>query len=160
MTLCTHKNDKLERISEVGFKLERDIQRLTEDNLNIIFGLDFVCTEFQLNDLRIDSLAFDNETNSFVIIEFKRDKNFSVIDQGYAYLAMLLKYKADFILEYNEQKDIILRKNDVDWSQSRVMFIAPQFTKYQQKAIEFKDLPIELWEISKYSNETILFGTS
>ncbi len=158
MTLCTHNNDKLERISEVGFKLERDIQRLTEDNLNIIFGLDFVCTEFQLNDLRIDSLAFDNETNSFVIIEFKRDKNFSVIDQGYAYLAMLLKYKADFILEYNEQKDIILRKNDVDWSQSRVMFIAPQFTKYQQKAIEFKDLPIELWEISKYSNETILFN--
>ncbi len=71
---------------------------------------------------------------------------------------MLLNNKADFILEYNEQKDNILRRNDVDWSQSRVIFISPQFTKYQQKAIEFKDLPIELWEISRYSNENILFN--
>ncbi len=71
---------------------------------------------------------------------------------------MLLNNKADFILEYNERKENFLKKNDVDWSQSRVIFIAPQFTKYQQQAIEFKDLPIELWEISKYTNNTILFN--
>ncbi len=158
MTLFSLKNDKLERINKVNFKLERDIQTLTEDNLTEIFGLEFVRTEFQLNNLRIDSLAFDNETNSFVIIEYKRDKNFSVIDQGYAYLALLLNNKADFILEYNECKEKFLRKDDVDWSQSRVIFVSPQFTKYQQQAIEFKDLPIELWEISKYTNNTILFN--
>lgn len=158
MPLFSLKKDKLERINKVDFKLERDIQRLTEENLNEVFGLEFVRTEFQLNNLRIDSLAFDNETKSFVIIEYKRDKNFSVIDQGYAYLALLLNNKADFILEYNERKEKILRKDDVDWSQSRVIFISPQFTKYQQQAIEFKDLPIELWEINKYPNETILFN--
>ena len=158
MTLFSLKNDKLERINKVNFKLERDIQTLTEDNLNEVFGLEFVRTEFQLNNLRIDSLAFDNETNSFVIIEYKRDKNFSVIDQGYAYLALLLNNKADFILEYNEQKEKFLRKDDVDWSQSKVIFVSPQFTKYQQQAIEFKDLPIELWEISKYTNNTLLFN--
>lgn len=115
-------------------------------------------TEFPLNSLRVDTLAFDKETNSFVIIEYKRDKSFSVIDQGYAYLALLLNNKADFILEYNELKKNILKKGDVDWSQSRVIFVSPQFTRYQQQAIEFKDLPIELWEISKYINGNILFN--
>lgn len=158
MTLFSLKNGKLERINKISFKLEKDIQKLTEENLNEIFGLEFVKSEFQLNKLRIDTLAFDNETNSFVIIEYKKDRNFSVIDQGYAYLALLLNNKSDFILEYNEHKDDFLRKKDIDWSQSRIIFIAPQFTRYQQQAIEFKDLPIELWEISKFTNSNILFN--
>ncbi|GIX43580.1 MAG: hypothetical protein KatS3mg129_3313 [Leptospiraceae bacterium] len=108
--------------------------------------------------MRIDTLAFDNETKSFVIIEYKKDKNFSVIDQGYAYLALLLNNKADFILEYNECKNESLKKENVDWSQSRVIFISPQFTKYQKQAINFKDLSIELWEVRKYENNTILFN--
>jgi predicted transport protein len=29
------------------------------------------------------------------------------------------------------------------------------FTNYQRKAIEFKDLPIELWEIKKYTNDIV-----
>lgn len=96
---------------------------------------------------------------TFVIIEFKRDKNVSVIDQGYAYLALLLNNKADFILLYNETGEKkTLRKNEVDWSQSRVIFISPSFTTYQRKAIEFRDLPIELWEVEIYSNNTILFN--
>lgn len=158
MPLFSINQGKLDRINKINFKLEKEIQKLTEENLDEIFTLEFVRTEFQLNNLRIDSLAFDNETNSFVIIEYKRDKNFSVIDQGYAYLALLLNNKAEFILEYNEQKEKYLRREDIDWSQSKVIFVSPQFTKYQQQAIEFKDLPIELWEISKYTNKTILFN--
>lgn len=102
-------------------------------------------------------IVSDWDTNSFVIIEFKRDKNVSVIDQGYAYLALLLNNKADFILLYNEtgEKKTL---NEVDWSQSRVIFISPSFTTYQRKAIEFRDLPIELWEVEIYSNNTILFN--
>lgn len=82
----------------------------------------------------------------------------SVIDQGYAYLALLLNYKAEFILVYNEMQKGSLRKNDVDWTQSRVIFISPFFTTYERKAIDFKDLPIELWEVKLYSNNTILFN--
>ncbi len=61
------------------------------------FWFDFVKSEFQLNDLRMDTLAFDKETKSFVIVEYKKSSTFSVIDQGYAYLALLLNNKADFI---------------------------------------------------------------
>lgn len=158
MPLFSINNEKLERVKKIDFKLERDLQKLTEDNLKEIFGLEMVQSEFQLNKLRIDTLAFDNESNSFVIIEYKRGANFSVIDQGYAYLALLLNNKAEFILEYNERMDTNLRRNDVDWSQSRVIFVAPQFTTYQRKAIEFKDMAFELWESTRYDNGTILYN--
>lgn len=158
MVLFSIRGEKLDKVPRIEFKLEKDIQRITEQNINKIFGLNFIKSEFRLNDLRMDTLAFDEENNSFVIIEYKKSSNFSVIDQGYAYLALLLNNKADFILEFNESKEKFLRKDDVDWSQSRVIFIAPQFTKYQRQAIEFKDLPIELWEVTKYKNDTILFN--
>lgn len=152
------KNKKIEKINRISFSLEKDIQNITENNLDLIFNLEFVKSEFQLNDLRIDTLAFDNENRSFVIIEYKKNSNFSVIDQGYSYLSLLLNKKADFVLEYSNIKNELIKKNDIDWSQSKVIFIAPNFTKYQQKSIGFKDLPIELWEISKYENDLILFN--
>jgi len=148
---------KLEHIKDVPFKLEKEIQKLTEENLNILLGLDFIKSEFSLNNFRIDTLAFDNEAKAFVIIEYKKDKNFSVIDQGYAYLSLMLNNKADFILEYNESKSKTLKRNDVDWSQSKVIFVSPMFTTYQREAINFKDLPIELWEIKKFENNTLSF---
>lgn len=107
--------ENLESIKEVTFKLEREIQKLTEENMNTVLKLDFVKSEFSLNQFRI---------------EYKRDKNFSVIDQGYAYLSLMLNNKADFILEYNEIKKKTLKRNNVDWSQSKVIFISPSFTTY------------------------------
>jgi len=145
-------------IKEQTFKLEKDIQKLTENNLEIIFGLDFVRNEFPLTNFRIDTLAFDNESKSFVIIEYKKDRNFSVIDQGYAYLSLMLNNKADFILEYNERKEKTLKRDDIDWSQSKVIFISPSFTSYQRESINFKDLPIELWEIKKYENGVVSYN--
>ncbi|MAN29141.1 MULTISPECIES: DUF5655 domain-containing protein [Mesonia] len=147
----------LEYIKEKPFRLEKEIQELTESNLKTILGLDFVKSEFSLNNFRIDTLAFDKEANAFVIIEYKRDKNFSVIDQGYAYLSLMLNNKADFILEFNENLDKTLKRNDVDWSQSRVLFVSPAFTNYQREAINFKDLPIELWEVKRFENNTVSF---
>lgn len=157
MPIFKFNNGQLNRIKKISFKLEKDIQKITEDNLQSILNLQMVKSEFTLNNLRIDTLAYDNENNSFVIIEYKRDKNFSVIDQGYAYLSLMLNNKADFILEYNENCDKNLKRNDVDWSQSNVIFISPLFSKYQQQAINFKDLPIELWEISRYNNDLIQY---
>ena len=155
MDLYKLNKTNLEEIKNVPFKLEKEIQNLVEENLEILFGLEFVKTEFQLNGLRIDSLGFDQQSKSFVIIEYKKGKSYSVIDQGYSYLSLLLNNKADFILEYLERTNKSLKKDDVDWSQSRVIFISPQFTTYQKQSIEFKDLPFELWEIKRYSNDTI-----
>lgn len=158
MSLFLKIQNKLKKIKEIPFKNEKEIQLITENNLEDIFKLEFIESEVSLNNLRIDTLAFDNESKSFVIIEYKKDKNFSVIDQGYAYLALLLNNKANFILEYNEAKNKGLKRDDADWSQSRVIFISPEFTRYQRQAINFRDLPVELWEISKYDNDIIIYN--
>lgn len=155
MPLFNKKDKKLTIINEVKIGKEREIQELVENNLEEVFGYKFIANEFAIDNLRIDTLAFDQETNSFVIIEYKRDRSFSVVDQGYAYLSILLNNKADFILEYFEKQNKHISKNDIDWSQSRVLFIANSFTKHQRTAINFKDLPIELWEFELYENSTI-----
>ncbi|MGI6278646.1 MAG: DUF5655 domain-containing protein [Patescibacteria group bacterium] len=150
-------NDNLTPVKRKNIKLEKSLQSLTEKNLEAIFGLEFISTEFQVDNLRIDTLAFDNETQSFVIIEYKRNRSFSVVDQGFAYLSQMLNKKAEFILEYNEKREQNLKRNDIDWSQSRIIFIAGSFTTHQQKAINFQDLPIELWEVEEYKNSLIKY---
>lgn len=158
MTVFKINNSKLSEVKNVSFSLEKELQDITEKNLDNIFNLEFVSSEFKLNNFRIDTVAFNREINSFVIIEYKKDRNYSVIDQGYSYLSLMLNNKADFILEYNEKMDHSLKKNDVDWSQSKILFISSAFTSYQKNAIGFKDLPIEIWEVKKYDNGTIFYN--
>lgn len=155
MKLFKYSNDKIERISLKEFKLEKDIQNLIEKNLNEYFNLQFVKSEFSIKNFRIDTLGFDKENKSFVIIEYKRGSNYSVIDQGYTYMSLLLNNKSDFILEYNEVCGETLKRDDIDWSQSKVIFISPQFTDYQKHSINFRDVPFELWEINRYDNDII-----
>ncbi|MFW6173145.1 MAG: DUF5655 domain-containing protein, partial [Elusimicrobiota bacterium] len=78
-------------------------------------------------------------------------------DQGFAYLALMLNNKADFVLEYNEKNKEALSRGEVDWSQSGIIFIANRFTQHQLKAINFQDLPIELWEVQEYENSLIKY---
>lgn len=161
MSFFSLESTKLSVIKEQPFKLEREIQKIVENNLEILLDLKFVKSEFTISgtvqQLRIDTLAFDIKSKAFVIIEYKLDKKFSVVDQGYAYLSAMLNNKSDFILEYNENCSDSLKKADVDWSQSRVIFISQSFTPYQKEAINFKDLPISLWEIRRLSNHTVYF---
>lgn len=155
MKLFSINGNTLEQVYAKPFELEKDIQMLIEQNTETLFGLEFVKSEFTVDSFRLDTLCYDSESRSFTIIEYKNDKNFSVIDQGYTYLSLLLNNKADFILEYNESNDNTLKRDDIDWSQSRVIFIAPRYTSYQKHSVNFKDVPFELWEIQKYKNNTI-----
>jgi len=154
--LFNSKNKELITVKEKPFKLEKEIQKLFEANLKSIMGLEFVKSEFSIKNRRIDTLAFDVESSAFIIIEYKRDKNISVIDQGFTYLSLMLENKADFIIEYNESLGKHLKREDVDWSQTRVAFVSPHFTDNQIMATNFKDIAIELWEIKQFENETVL----
>lgn len=155
MKIYKLQNQRLNPYKTVPFKLEKDIQSIVENNLDELFSLELVRSEFAIKNFRLDTLGFDKEANAFVIIEYKREKNFSVIDQGYTYLSLLLNNKSDFILEYNESTGNTLKRGDVDWTQSKVIFISPYFTEYQKHSINFKDVPFELWEIKRYDNDLI-----
>ena len=158
MDLYNLKKNKLEPIDRESFDLEKDIQTLVENNLETLFSLEFVSTEFTIGEFRLDTLCYDNETNSFVIIEYKKGSSYSVIDQGYSYLSVMLNNKSDFILEYNEKKNKNLKRDEIDWSQSRIIFISQSFNSYQKNSVNFKDVPFELWEIKRFSDNTFSFN--
>lgn len=157
MAMFKKLGNKLSQVKEVAFKKERDLQELTEKNLETLFGLEFIATEYQVQNLFIDTLAFDRENKTFVIIEYKRDRSFSVVDQGFSYLSLMLNNRAEFILTYNGVKGKSLRRDDIDWSQARIIFIARSFTTHQQNAVNFKNMPFELWEAAQFDNDLIQY---
>ncbi len=155
MILYNNSTSNLLQVKEKPFKLEREIQLIFEKNLQEIMGLELVKSEFTIKNKRIDTLAYDKQTKAFIIIEYKRDKNYSVVDQGITYLNLMLQNSAEFILTYNETLNVTLHSKNIDWSQSRVAFVSPSFTENQISASDFKDFGIELWEVKQFENNFI-----
>ena len=158
MKVFKTKDKGVEYVEIHPFKLEKEIQELVEKNTETFFNLEFVRSEFPIGEFRIDTLCFNNETNSFVLIEYKKGNSYSVIDQGYSYLSLMLNNKSEFIIEYNERLNKNLRRDDVDWTQSRIIFISQSFSSYQKNSVNFKNLPFELWEMKRFKNDTIVLN--
>jgi predicted transport protein len=155
MDLYKLHNKKLESVKPDQFTLEKDIQNIVEENSQELFNLQLVKSEFTIQNYRLDSLCFDQENNSFVIIEYKKGSSYSVIDQGFSYLSTMLNNKSDFVLEYNESTNSQLKREDVDWSQSRIIFISTSYNSYQTDSVNFKDIPFELWQIKRFKDGII-----
>ncbi len=137
------------------FKNEKELQKFFEENIETILGCKFIDTEFVVGNFRIDSLAFDEESKSFRIIEYKNVKNHSLVDQGYTYLKLMLERKADFVLQYNIKTKSSLTIQDIDWSQSRIIFVSPIYTAYQLNATDFKNIPVDLIKVTRYEDDII-----
>lgn len=153
MNLYRNEKGTLSELKAKEFALEKDIQRLVEENLQEVFGYELVRSEFPIKNSRIDSFCFDRENNSFVIIEYKKGRNDSIIDQGFNYLSLITKNKADCVMEYNEQTGSNLKRSDIDWDSLKVIFVSPHFNKHQKGSVDFKDWNFfELWEIKQFEN--------
>ncbi len=151
------KGKDLTELKQSKFKLEKDIQLIIEKNLKSLLDLEFVETEYILKDYRFDTVAFNYQSNSFVIIEYKRGNSQSLVDQGYAYLNRFLDYKANLVLLYNRKYNKSLQVEDFDWSATRIYFISQHFTKYQIDSTSFKDMPFSLFEINSFEDNILIF---
>ena len=87
------------------------------------------------------------ELNSFVIIEYKKKQSEGLLAQGLAYLSKINERKAEIVIEYNRKTKNQKQVKDFDWSQIRVIFVAPKFDKNQVQAVKL-DYHIELWELT------------
>src|SRR5574344_778199 len=143
------------KLNQNDFKNEKELQTYFENNLEMILNYKFIESEFTVGDFRIDTLAFDSETNSFRIIEYKNVKNASLVDQGYTYLKLLLERRADFVLKYNTKTNSNLTPEKIDWSQSRIVFVSPIYNKFQLNASDFKDIPVDLIKVTRYEEDII-----
>ncbi len=140
-------------LKQKDFQNEKELQNFFENNIKSILGYIFIDTEFTVGSFRIDTLAFDEESRSFRIIEYKNVKNHSLVDQGYTYLKLMLERKADFVLQYNIKTKSSYTVQDIDWSQSRIVFVSPIFTSYQLNATDFKTMPVDLVKVTRYEND-------
>lgn len=146
--------NKVTRIKPTEFKLEKDLQNLVEQNLEIFFNCRFVATEFSTGNLhsgRIDTLAISEDHNP-VIIEYKKVASSDLINQSLYYLHWITDHKGDFQVAVNKS----LKENiDIDWSEIRVICIAPEFKKYDLHAVQMMGSNIELWQYKIFENGII-----
>lgn len=142
---------KAKRVRLSDFKLEKDLQRLIESNLETIFNFRFIATEFSTGNIhsgRIDTLAI-SEDNNPVIIEYKKVASSDLINQSLYYLHWIKDHKGDFQIAANNA----LGKNvDIDWSSIRVICLAPEYRKYDLHAVQVMGANIELWQYKTYEN--------
>lgn len=137
--------------------LERNLQVLIESQMETFLGIRFLATEYATGKThkgRIDSLGLD-ENNCPVIIEYKRHSNENVINQGLFYLDWLLDHKAEFRWLVMEKlgKDIA---DSVEWSGTRLLCIAADFTKYDQHAVQQIPRNIELIRYKLFGEDLLL----
>ena len=146
------ENNKLNLIQEKPFKLEKDLEEVVNNHLQELTGLQLIEPYSRIDNYIFDALAYNKESNSFIIIEYKKVRCDHLVDQGFAYLGTMLQRKAEFVLKYNNLNNVNKKINDFDWSQSRVAFISPAFSNYQLDANDYIKLPFDLYSIKKYEN--------
>lgn len=135
--------------------LEKELQKLLEDNMQTFFGVTFLKSEYKITNGRMDSIGID-ENNCPVIFEYKRSVNENVINQGLFYLDWLLDHKADFkllVMEVLGKK----KADEIDWSMPCVICIANDFTKFDEHAVNQMQRNIKLVRYRKFGDDLIAF---
>jgi predicted transport protein len=137
--------------------LEKTLQTLFERQMETLLGVRFLASEYATGKThrgRIDSLGLD-ENGCPVIIEYKRHSNENVISQGLFYLDWLLDHQAEFrwLVMETLGKEVADR---IEWSGTRLLCIASDFTRYDQHAVQQIPRNIELLRYKLFGDDLLL----
>lgn len=151
------QNNTATELAATAVALERNLQTLIEGQMETFLGVRFLATEYATGKThrgRIDSLGLD-ENNCPVIVEYKRHSNENVINQGLFYLDWLLDHKAEFRWLVMEKlgKEVA---DSVEWSGTRLLCIAADFTRYDQHAVQQIPRNIELIRYKLFGGDLLL----
>jgi predicted transport protein len=137
--------------------LEKTLQTLIESQMETFLGVRFLASEYTTGKThrgRIDSLGLD-ENGCPVIVEYKRHSTENVINQGLFYLDWLLDHQAEF-------RWLVLEKfgkeasQHVEWTGTRLLCIASDFTRYDQHAVQQIPRNIELIRYKLFGDDLLL----
>lgn len=149
-------NGKVEEYQSGTVTLEKELQNVIENNMEIFFGVKFLASEYRTTDGgRMDSIGID-ENHCPVIFEYKRSMKDNVINQGLFYLNWLLDHKDSFKVLVIEKLGL-KAADDIDWSMPRVVCIAGDFTKYDESAIKQMNRNISLIRYKKFGCDLLMF---
>lgn len=146
-----------EELSGRAATVEKQLQSLIEAQMTTLLGVRFLASEYATGKThrgRIDSLGLD-ENGCPVIIEYKRHSNENVINQGLFYLDWLLDHRAEFRWLVMEKlgKDAA---DNIDWTGTRMLCIAADFTRYDQHAVQQIPRNIELIRYKLFGDDLLL----
>lgn len=150
-------NGTASELTSQAAKLEKQLQGLIEANMLTFLGVRFLASEYATGKThkgRIDSLGLD-ENGCPVIIEYKRHSNENVINQGLFYLDWLLDHQAEFRWLVMEKlgKDVA---EQIEWTGTRLVCIAAEFTRYDQHAVQQIPRNIELIRYKLFGDDLLL----
>lgn len=156
MPLFAIHNGSLTPIQQTNFDREKDLQSLVESSLQPIFNCRLVASEFSTGTQhggRIDTLAL-SEDNNPVILEYKKIESSELINQSLFYLSWIHDHKGDFHIAAQQALGTEI---EVDWSDVRVICIAPNYRKYDLHAVQVMGANLELWTYRLFKNDSIYF---
>jgi predicted transport protein len=152
MALFFTQNEKAKKIPIVKVGLEKDIQKIFEENLDEILNIIFLATEYSTSfGGRMDTVGIDNN-GSPVIIEYKLSQNENVINQGLSYLRWLLDHKDAFEALVHKANINI----EIDWASPRVICVAESYNKFDLDTADLLPMNIELLHYRLYENNILL----
>lgn len=137
--------------------VEKDLQALVERNMPAFLGVRFLASEYATGKThrgRIDSLGLD-ENGCPVIVEYKRHSNENVINQGLFYLDWLLDHRAEFRWLVMERLGREVA-DAINWSGTRLLCIAADFTRYDVHAVQQIPRNIELLRYKLFADDLLL----
>jgi predicted transport protein len=154
MPLFKEVKGKLKKLKSISIAKEKHLQKLVEENLFDALDMHFLATEYQTTSGgRIDTLAVDSN-GAPVIIEYKRNSNHNVINQGLSYLRWLQAQKVDFfeMIIVKKLDDKVATSIKIDWKNPRVVCIAENYNKYDIDTVEVIPIRIELFKYRYYDD--------
>lgn len=137
--------------------LERGLQTLVEKHMERFLGIRLLAHEYRVGREHrgaIDSLGID-ENGCPVIIEYKRFNDENVICQGLYYLDWLLDHQAQFAALAKEKLGEAC-PGQIEFDGARILCIARNFSRYDERAIMQIDRNIELIRYRFFEEDMIL----
>jgi hypothetical protein len=152
MPIFKETTGKLKKLKTIPAEKEKNLQKLIEENLDEVLGMQFLATEYTTTfGGRIDTLAVDYN-GAPVIIEYKRNKNDNVINQALSYLRWLQAQKKEFfeMLILKKLGQETAQQISIDWKNPRVVCIAESYSKFDIDTVEVIPMRIELFKYRYY----------
>ena len=143
------ENNKIKKMEINQFMNERELQRLCERNLEELFQVRFIDTEFKFGDNyngRLDTIGIDYDGNP-VIIEYKLDKNQAVLSQSLFYMDWLVNHRGDFEVA---AKNKLGNELKIVWDNPKMIIVAQDYNKYDKYAVNQIGYDIYLYKYIYY----------
>lgn len=143
-----------ESVKSVSFKKEEELHRIVSGNLMTFFGASLLDDEWKVGDSRIDTIGI-TQKNCPIIIEYKKGKDYNVVNQVLSYYHDLTDHGSDFrwlvTQRLGKEKAEKIKLNNV-----RLVCVAREFAKFDLKSWR-SHKKVELVTYRYFDNNTLLF---